>query len=243
MLPRVLEPEVMDSEAEARDYDAMDHSHVNRVFALDFVAAWQMHPVRSHFTANADVLDVGTGTAQIPIELCRQAKSLRIVAVDLAKHMLDLAQRNIDRAGMCGRIRVQLCDAKKLPFDDETFPAVISNSIVHHIPDPRHVVGEMVRVLKPGGVIFVRDLLRPASDAGVQRLVDLYAGEANMHQRKMFDDSLRAALSLEEVRDLVVSHDFDPETVRQTSDRHWTWAAQRRPIHNVTESSGPARSA
>ena len=64
MLPRVLEPEVMDSAEEASDYDAMDHSHVNRLFVTDFLTIWK--------GANP-ILDVGTGTAQIPIELCRQA--------------------------------------------------------------------------------------------------------------------------------------------------------------------------
>ena len=39
MLPRVLEPEVMDSPEEARDYDAMDHAEVNRRFVADFLTA------------------------------------------------------------------------------------------------------------------------------------------------------------------------------------------------------------
>jgi ubiquinone/menaquinone biosynthesis C-methylase UbiE len=103
----------------------------------------------------------------------------------------------------------------------------MSNSIVHHIPEPRFVLAEMVRVCRHGGVLFVRDLLRPEDDAAVTRLVATYAGDANAHQQKMFDDSLRAALTLQEIRDMVVSLGFAAETVRQTSDRHWTWAAPR----------------
>ena len=52
------------------------------------------------------------------------------------------------------------------------------------------------------------------------------AGSANARQRQMFDDSLRAALTLDEVRDLVRSLGFDSRGVNQTSDRHWTWKAQ-----------------
>ena len=63
MLPRVLEPEVMDTSEEARDYDAMDHSAVNHLFAEEFREVWD---------GNGPILDVGTGTAQIPIEICRQ---------------------------------------------------------------------------------------------------------------------------------------------------------------------------
>lgn len=220
MLPRVLEPEVMDSEAEARDYDAMDHSEVNRLFAADFLA----HLDRLGLT-RPHVLDVGTGTAQIPVTLCRQDPNIAVVAVDLARHMIELARRNVAAAGLAERIRVQLCDAKGLPFADGSFAAVMSNSIVHHIPNPRLVVGEMVRVTQPGGALFVRDLLRPESDEDVRLLVQLYAGGANAHQRQMFDDSLRAALTLAEVRALVTPLGFDAVSVQQTSDRHWTWAA------------------
>src|SRR5581483_11021090 len=123
------------------------------------------------------------------------------------------------------RVRLERCDAKRIPFAEGSFAAVISNSIVHHIPEPQAVLAEMVRVLQPGGVLFVRDLLRPADDATVRHLVATYAGDANAHQQKMFDDSLRAALTLDEVRALVAKLGFDPQGVRQTTDRHWTWSA------------------
>src|SRR5262249_36334624 len=125
MLPRVLEPEVMDSAEEARDYDAMDHTQVNRVFVADFLAVW---------CGTNPVLDLGTGTAQIPIELCLQAPAARVTAVDLAEHMLRRAEENVRRAGLVGRVRLQRSDAKGLAFADGSFAAVISNSIVHHIP-------------------------------------------------------------------------------------------------------------
>lgn len=223
MLPRVLEPEVMDSAEEARDYDAMDHSTVNRVFVADFLAAWD---------GNNPILDVGAGTAQIPMELCRQSATAVVTAVDLAEHMLAVGRENVNRAGLHDRIRLERCDAKRLPHTTGAFGAAISNSIVHHIPEPAAVLVEMVRVTAPGGVLFVRDLLRPDDEATLRRQVELHAGEANAHQQKMFADSLHAALALSEIRDLVAALGFDPSEVRQTTDRHWTWntrnAAPRR---------------
>jgi ubiquinone/menaquinone biosynthesis C-methylase UbiE len=216
MLPRRLEPEVMDTPEEARDYDAMDHQTVNRVFVSDFRAACR--PVGS-------ILDVGTGTAQIPIELCRQLRDVHVTAIDAAAHMLAIARENVRRAGLSERITLQQCDAKKMPFPDRTFAAIMSNSIVHHIPEPFDVLREACRVVVPGGVLFIRDLLRPGDDAAVKHLVQTYAGDANAHQQKMFDDSLRAALALDEVRAMVTRLGFDPATVRQNSDRHWTWTA------------------
>lgn len=219
MLARVLEPEVMDTPEEARDYDAMDHAAVNRAFAADFLAVWNRRP--------GFILDVGTGTAQIPIELCRQDPAPEVVAVDLADEMLALARRNVDHAGLSHRIRLARVDAKGLPYHPGAFAAVISNSIIHHIPDPAGCFAQMHTACAEGGNLFVRDLLRPADQAELDRLVALYAANANPHQRALFAASLHAALTLDEVRDLVGRLGYRPETVTQTSDRHWTWSAVR----------------
>ena len=85
----------------------------------------------------------------------------------------------------------------------------------------------MIRVLKPGGILFVRDLLRPPDEKTLGKLVAIYAGNANAHQQQMFADSLHAALSLAEARGLVASLGYDPATVQQTTDRHWTWQLTR----------------
>jgi ubiquinone/menaquinone biosynthesis C-methylase UbiE len=219
MLPRTLEPEVMDTVEEARDYDAMDHSTVNRLFVADFLAVWN---------GRGPVLDVGTGTAQIPIELCLRHADARVVGIDLAEHMLAIGRENVRRAGLEVRIRVECCDAKQMPFAAGSYGAVISNSIVHHIPEPASVVREMLRVLGAGGWLFVRDLMRPNDEATLRHLVATYAGDANAHQQQMFADSLHAALTLNEMQALVAAQGCDAADVRPTSDRHWTWHTRRR---------------
>jgi ubiquinone/menaquinone biosynthesis C-methylase UbiE len=216
MLLRTLEPEVMDSAAEAHDYDAMDHTAVNRVFVDDFLAQWH---------GDGPVLDVGTGTAQIPMELARRQPAVRVVGIDLAEHMLAVGRRNVERAGLADRVILQRCDAKRMPFAPDGFAAIMSNSIVHHIPEPERVLAEMVRVGRGGATLFVRDLLRPPDEATLARLVATYAGDANSHQQQMFADSLRAALTLAEIRGLVAAIGYNPARVRQTTDRHWTWSA------------------
>lgn len=221
MLSRVLEPEVMDSPQEAVDYDAMDHSMVNRVFVDDFVQLWR---AENGAAATGEVLDLGTGTAQIPIELLGREAGLHILAIDLAESMLELGRRNVAAAGFSRQIQLEQVDAKRLPYTTGRFAGVMSNSIIHHIPEPAGVLAEACRVLGAGGVLFVRDLLRPDDDASVRYLVDTYAAGANDHQRQLFEASLRAALSLDEVRELVSRLGQEREQVRQTSDRHWTWA-------------------
>jgi len=225
MLKRVLEEEVMDSPGEALEYDAMDHAEVNRRFVDDLLAACP--EALSSEPAELDVLDVGAGTALIPIELCRRAAGPRVTAIDMAASMLDLGRGNIEVANLRDRIRLDLVDAKQLPFEDGQFAVVLSNSIVHHIPQPLAVLQDSLRVLADGGLFFFRDLMRPADDATVNHLVATYAAGATERQRQLFDDSLRAALSLEEIQDLARQMDLPSDCVKATSDRHWTMVARK----------------
>jgi ubiquinone/menaquinone biosynthesis C-methylase UbiE len=216
MLDRVLEPEIMDTAEEAIDYNTMDHSNVNIRFAEDLL--------HFHNPLPSPILDIGTGTALIPIELLRQATGLKVTAIDAARHMIDLATKNIAEHGLQAHITAELVNARTLPYGDGSFGVVMSNSIVHHISEPEIALAEMARVCQSGGVIFVRDLARPDDLATLRHLVQTYAGDANAHQQQMFTESLHAALTLGEIRAMVVKLGFAPESVTMTSDRHWTWA-------------------
>jgi ubiquinone/menaquinone biosynthesis C-methylase UbiE len=210
----------MDSADDAREYEAMDHSVVNTQFVTDLLAVLSDSPLQ--------VLDLGAGTAHIPIELARLTAQLRVTAVDAAPSMLALARTNIASANLSHCIDLILADAKHLPFADNSFPVVISNSILHHIADPWSVVAEAVRIASPNGLLFHRDLARPKDETQLQHLVETYASDATPYQRKLFSDSLRAALALDETRDIVARFGFARETVQMTSDRHWTWSAHKK---------------
>lgn len=73
---------------------------------------------------------------------------------------------------------------------------VISNSIVHHLPDPLPFFLEIKRVLKPNGEIFIRDLFRPTDEATMNALVDSIGDDYDEHQKMLFRDSLHAAFTL-----------------------------------------------
>ena len=246
-LARILEPEVMDSPQEAADYDSMDHREVNERFVTDLLEAlaakgsgFGVQGSEGQSTAIdpdprtpnpepscIDILDLGAGTALIPIELCRRHSDCRVMAADAAVSMLELARYNLEVENLTHRIELAHVDAKRLPFPDGMFDVVMSNSIVHHIPEPIHVLREAVRVTAPGGLLFFRDLLRPESKDHIEQLVGTYTAGANERQQRMFAESLHAALSHADIRTLVADLGFAPETVQATSDRHWTWVASR----------------
>ncbi len=225
MIPRTLEPEVMDTVEEAVDYDSMDHSNVNRIFVEDLLSFLNSCPGDS--TLETDVLDLGTGTALIPIELLQTDSRFKTVfACDLSLEMLKLARQHVENRTFDGTILPVYCDAKRLPMAPGSVSIVMSNSIVHHIPEPLDVFQEMRRVIKDDGVLFIRDLMRPESAEEVDHIVQTYAGNENAHQQKMFRESLHAALTVSEVESLLAASGFSKHWVSATSDRHWTIAGR-----------------
>ena len=121
----------------------------------------------------------------------------------------------------------QQVDSKKMPYSDDSFDQVISNSIIHHIPNPLECFKEMIRVTKRDGLLFIRDLLRPFSMVELQNIVNLHAGDATPKQKQLFTDSLHASLSLAEVHEMVKLFGFEAFTVIQSSNRHWTFTARK----------------
>ena len=222
MLPRTLEPEVMDELGEAMAYDDMDHSEVNTSFVSDLINFMES---LGDDNETLEIVDLGAGTARIPIQLVESSERVRVVATDMSANMLDIARVNVELAGVTDRIMLCLADSKQTEFDNDRFDVVISNSLVHHVPDPGSVIAEAIRIVRPGGLIFMRDLFRPASSDQVDQLVECYAADEPDAARKMFRDSLHAALTVEEMQSLVSQLGFPSATVAATSDRHWTWQA------------------
>lgn len=217
MLTRVLEPEFSDDATETALYDAMDHAAVNQAFVDDLLTSGDLGP---------DILDLGTGTARIPILLCQRLPDVRVMAIDAAISMLERAKTNIDIAGLLDRIQLEHEDVKELDvFADQMFDCVISNSILHHLPDPAVALRHSLRLAKPGGRVFHRDLFRPETAEQVERLVDQHVGDGPDSARQLLRQSLHAALTLEEVQQMAVEAGLASDTVQITSDRHWTLSA------------------
>lgn len=106
------------------------------------------------------VLDVATGTGGVAISLTRQTRA-RIVGVDISQPMLARGRERVRALGLGARIRLQLSRAEELPFDDGQFDAVSFTYLLRYVSDPAATLGEMARVLKPGGVMAGLDFFVP----------------------------------------------------------------------------------
>jgi ubiquinone/menaquinone biosynthesis C-methylase UbiE len=203
----------MDSPEEAFAYDRMDHSLANRAFVADLLA---------EAPSPGWIVDLGAGTLQIAVLLCQRWSECRILAVDLAWWMLQVGRNHVLKAGLQGRVIPCRGDAKRLPLPSGHFRTVISNSLLHHLPEPGLALEEAYRVTAPGGLLFFRDLFRPEDEATIAALVSQYAPDADARQRQMFADSFRASLTVEEVRELARKLGIPGTAVYPSSDRHWT---------------------
>ncbi len=219
-LERTLENESMDVPEEAQQYEEMDHSSVNRVFVDDLLAGGH---VGQH------VIDMGCGPAAIPIELCQRDEEVLVIALDSSIAMLEIAKVQIDFAGMLDRIFLEQGDVKDIEeFQESSADTVISNTMMHHLPDPTLAIEAALYLRRDGGRIFIRDLARPESESEVERLVQTYAqGETDFAQQQL-RQSLHAALTCAEMKEMVQAFGISPDHVQMTSDRHWTidWTAE-----------------
>ena len=105
--------------------------------------------------AQGKVLEVAVGTGR---NLRYYPKDIDLVGVDLSPAVLEIARGRANDLGL--EIELQEADGQALPFEDESFDTVIAGLCMCNFPDPYRAVGEMVRVLKPGGSIVSLDHVR-----------------------------------------------------------------------------------
>jgi ubiquinone/menaquinone biosynthesis C-methylase UbiE len=210
---RQPEKEVMDGSAEAAAYAAADFSAVNDAFADRLIDL-------SGNVQAAVAVDLGAGPGDIALRIWRRRPGWRIVAVDGSAAMLRLAKEAIDKAGAGRWIDLLEADALASGLAGGTFDIVYSNSLLHHIRDPLALWRSMAALPKPGGLLFLRDLCRPATGEQARQIVQNYAGGESELLQKEFFDSLLAAYTVEEVRSQLTSAGLGRLSVAMSSDRH-----------------------
>ena len=113
-------------------------------------------------TSPARMLDVASGTAGVALQLAARTSS-DVVGVDLTRNMLARGQENVAEAGMSERISLVAGRAEQLPFPDGTFDALTFTYLLRYVDDPQATLGELARVVKPGGAVASLEFLLPPS--------------------------------------------------------------------------------
>ncbi|MEA2736599.1 MAG: hypothetical protein QOE14_3050 [Humisphaera sp.] len=208
---RQPEPELMDHPAEAQAYAAADFSDVNAAFVDRLLSlTWNLNVARC--------VDLGSGPGDIVIRLAQQRPLWHIDAVDAAEPMIALARVAVAQAGVTN-VRLHHVDAKQTKLA-AGYDVIFSNSLLHHLPDPLPMWQEIRRLARPGTIVLVRDLVRPASYDLAEEIVEQYAGRESVALKQEYYRSLLSAFTPAEMRDQLEQAGLSELEIRQASDRH-----------------------
>jgi demethylmenaquinone methyltransferase/2-methoxy-6-polyprenyl-1,4-benzoquinol methylase len=112
--------------------------------------------------ANQHILDIGTGTGIVALEIARNlGDGGKVVGIDLSDGMLATARAKAEKEGLSRQVEFLNMDAEALQFGDNAFDNVLSLYALRHFPNPEKAVAEIHRVLKPGGNVVVAVGSRP----------------------------------------------------------------------------------
>jgi trans-aconitate methyltransferase len=173
-------------------------------------------------TANA-IVDLGCGPADITMRLARRYPQARVLGLDGADSMLDIAKDDILRhTPLANRVDVRKwhIGRQENPLGSEAFHVVVSNSLLHHIHDPLDLWRAIRALAAPGAAVLVMDLIRPQSLIEAEQIVEKYVGKEPEVLRGDFLNSLVAACHPTEIVEQLVSVNMESLHIEVVSDRH-----------------------
>lgn len=145
------------------------------------------------------VLDIGTGSGRLAIELARACSDWQITGIDISEDMLKIARQNTAQGSLSDRIDFRQASAAALPFADGYFALVTSNASLHLWTDPLKVLKEIARVTSPGGYCFIRDNLRLTMLSPLLSLLGWVMG-MNAPQRRLWMQAIRSSYTIGEAQ-------------------------------------------
>ncbi|MYA50132.1 MAG: class I SAM-dependent methyltransferase [Chloroflexi bacterium] len=102
------------------------------------------------------LLDCGCGPGSITLGLAEVLAPGEVVGIDRDASRIEIAEQSTSERGVAN-VRFQTADVHELPFADASFDAVFAHAVLQHVREPLRALAEMRRVLKPGGVVGLRD--------------------------------------------------------------------------------------
>lgn len=102
------------------------------------------------------LVDLGSGTGYLSIEIAKMAPELKVYGIDLSKAMVKIARKHAQTAKV-RNVRFELCNAAELPFEDDSIDFIVSTGSLHHWRKPVEVLNESYRVLRNGGEAWIYD--------------------------------------------------------------------------------------
>lgn len=219
-MQRQPEPsELMDEAMQAEAYARADFSEPNARFLEEYAARFPEGPKALTETA-PHALDLGCGPADITLAFARRYPDCFVVGVDGAPAMLSFGRDRLTADPLGGRVQLVCGHLPGVQLPHAEYDVILSNSLLHHLPDPGTLWRSLRAYGRPGAQIVIMDLFRPASPRAARAIVEQYAADEPEILRRDFYRSLLAAFAPTEVEAQLHASGLDPLTVTVVSDRH-----------------------
>jgi arsenite methyltransferase len=157
-------------------YDATELAALPAEVTSSFAGIGNPHAV-GRILVGATVLDIGCGAGTDLLLAARQVGPTgRAIGVDMTEAMQKRASKGAAACGLAN-VEVRPGDATRLPIEDRSVDVVISNGVLNLVPEKQRAVGEIARVLKPGGRVQIADIIigEVLPDSAL-RDIDLWTG-------------------------------------------------------------------
>ena len=216
MMDRITEPELMDDEEQVKAYAFAHFSEPHDLFVKTFQEKFP--EITSSF--NEVVLDLGCGPCDVTRRFAKAYKDASFHGVDGSALMLKYGKELNDKENLSHRIKLIETWLPKVELSQQLYHLIISNSLLHHLHNPNILWETIQEHAKPYAHIFVMDLVRPIDEQTVTYLTNEYTANEPEILKSDFENSLRAAFTVEEVRQQLEEAALSNLAVEAISDRH-----------------------
>ena len=214
-MDRILEPELMTEEENARAYAGADFAEAHQSYVRLFAEIFPDAPAQSL------ALDLGCGPGDVTLRFARAYPEWRLHAIDGSAAMLGQAQLALAREPeVASRVALIQGVLPDVTLPRPHYSVLLSTSLLHHLPNPQALWQAIRQYAAPGASIFVADLFRPETPGAAAAMIDRYAAGEPDVLRRDFYHSLLAAFTPIEVADQLTAAGLTALHVRTISDRH-----------------------
>ncbi|MBU0701899.1 class I SAM-dependent methyltransferase [bacterium] len=194
MLERILEKEGMMNPQEVKEYNLLSRRYLTRL-GYDKV----INSLYNSGRLEGKVIDLGTGSGWLAIELAKRNRDYQIVGVDLSQEMLTLAKQNVSTSlNNYSNLSFIKSDVKSLPFKDDSFDVAVSYASLHHWGgNLLEIFEEIQRVVKNDGLVIIHDLKRDEKNLLFLKTIP------SKIMRKLLEASVMASYIPSEIREIL----------------------------------------
>ncbi|MCX7749454.1 MAG: methyltransferase domain-containing protein [Clostridia bacterium] len=147
---------------------------------------------------NMTIVDLGAGNGYLSRAAAKFVK--KVIAIDISGEMIKELNKKAKENGI-KNIETVKSDGQDVPIKDCQADAVFASMFLHHIGEPLDVIKEMYRILKPGGIVFLADLMEHKDKELMEKMHDIWSGFSLTQLETWFQSAGFKNISIETLED------------------------------------------